>query len=365
MSAVAYLLSPLLFLLHAIPMNILLGGALIGGWSALSRGRAPARLAAWIGGLLPASIGWSALFGVLAIGLRDVAPDMTSLSVVPTEKGSLIVTGAFGGPQWPVPVYALFLIIAAPLALALRRARTRSVRASLSFVLAALCLFVGFLCSFTMNEAERVAQRVGTNVHSPSTWLRAGPSLVPRFTHIMLAAIAVTAMLIALHGLAQRRRDAEYAGWTISYGIRWFTIVTALQMVIGFWLLLAVPEAQRAPLMGGDALATTELVVGILLAVAVLIVMTHAADAENPVPPLIIGASTLFAVLVLMARIRETIQEAYPEAPRFRWPPLSDWIWSFSAEHAIFLIEMGLLAGAGAGMAWWIRRRLGDLPEAG
>lgn len=69
------------------------------------------------------------------------------------------------------------------------------------------------------------------------------PTLVPRYLHFMLGAVAVTSLAVGCHGLYFRRRDPEYATWLIKRASGAFLGVTLLNLGVGAWFLFSLPAA--------------------------------------------------------------------------------------------------------------------------
>lgn len=200
-----------------------------------------------------------------------------------------------------------------------------------------------------------VPRRPGVEIFS--LWLMPGSGLVPWLLHVFLAAIAVAGMIVALHGLIQRKRDASYGDQAVQHGMRWFVIPTALQMVAGFYLLLALPGPVRSRFLGGSPAATAELMVGIVLAIAAFSVVTHATHAAAPRPLLMAGVALLSATLIVMALLRAQVRSGRLEQTLDRLPgphpPPGD-----------VAISLAMMAATGAGMTWWLIRRLRTAPPS-
>jgi hypothetical protein len=91
------------------------------------------------------------------------------------------------------------------------------------------------------------------------------PTVYPRFLHFMVGAVAVGGLWIAL--LGEVRKVDEY----VEVGMKWFTHVTLLNLGVGIWFLLSLPQHVLLGLMGGNLPATLTLVAS-LVAVAMVLV---------------------------------------------------------------------------------------------
>jgi hypothetical protein len=342
------------FLLLMVPMNLLVGGSIIAAATAtFSDDATSRRLVGWLARSFPAAMGWSSIAGLVALYLLDALamPPSSFANTPPPAAGDALVQGRWfpgagvaGG--WPIVPIIVGLVVALSLHafVAWRGGAARS-RAG-SWAIAVSLSAVAALCAAGADTGEQVF--LGTRTAF-------GPSLGPRLLHILLAAVAVSGMLVALHGLSQRRRDEAYGRRAAEIGMRWFAIPTAIQMVVGFYFLLAIPAAARSRLLGGSSVATAELVSGILLAIAAFSVVTHATSAAEPGRPLIAGALLLAATLIVMSLLREQVRFAYVREAYARSP-------GRAPSWAEVAIPLALMAATGARMALWLLGRLRAAP---
>ena len=97
------------------------------------------------------------------------------------------------------------------------------------------------------------------------------PETLARLVHFLLASIAVTGALVMYYSLGMRRREAEEdAGRVAAWGGRLALAPTLLQLAAGVYLLMALPQADRARLLGGDWLAASLLAVSLLATLGLL-----------------------------------------------------------------------------------------------
>ena len=102
------------------------------------------------------------------------------------------------------------------------------------------------------------------------------PEVVSRVAHVWLAAVSVTAAVIM--SLASRLREPS-ADPLIRGGAQAALAATCLQLPIGMWLTMQMPESTREPLVGGDGLATTLFLTS--LGLAMWLVQTLASLAQG------------------------------------------------------------------------------------
>jgi len=67
------------------------------------------------------------------------------------------------------------------------------------------------------------------------------PTLIPRFLHFALGALAVTGLAIGSFGLYYKNKDEGYSQWLIKTGASLFLGITLLQTIVGPWFLFSLP----------------------------------------------------------------------------------------------------------------------------
>lgn len=191
----------------------------------------------------------------------------------------------------------------------------------------ALTLALGllFLNAFTLVNKAVIVQ-------SPALWLQHAaspygifiavrdPQLIPRYLHVLVASVAVGGLCLGvfagrnLRGLERRGASpAELleAATEERKGFSWYTHATALQLVIGTWFLLSLPEAQRRMFLGGDAFAAG------LFALALLAALASLAFARKKRGKAVIA--TVGLAILCMAGMRTLLRisllSAYPSPP--------------------------------------------------
>lgn len=113
------------------------------------------------------------------------------------------------------------------------------------------------------------------------TFLNLGdPQVIPRWLHVILSCLAVGGLALALPSAWSLRRLAREGGDPATAlphlegkrkALRWFFYATLAQIPVGAWFFMALPKAQRALFMGGDALATALFVLSLALTLASLV----------------------------------------------------------------------------------------------
>ncbi len=340
----------LTFLLHVIPMNLVLGGGMVAGWAAL-RGEGFARagrqreaegmraVAGGLAALLPAATAFAVTFGVAPLLFLQVL------------YGQLFYTSsvlmAWG---WLAIVPAVLLGYYGHHALAARDGAPGRATAWLGFGSAAAFLFTAWV--FTMNMTLMLRPERFPGIHAASDlglYLHLDePMLWPRFLHFVVAAFAVTGLTVAYLGAARRRADPALGGAMRDYGVRLFTVATLVEFAVGAWFLSSLPAPVRATFMGGWPGHTSLLAASVLMALVALVV----------VPRSLAGGSTLM-VLTLggMTVIRHRVR-ALMLAPLFvpaALPVRPQW--------AMFAIFAACLVAGIAVVVWMMMRLVAARPR--
>lgn len=171
-----------------------------------------------------------------------------------------------------------------------------------------LLIFLQIMKIFTQNMAllERPEEFYARAVAGPvGTYL--GPhDLVTfaRLTHFFVASLAVAGLGLAILARAWRVEAPELSAWAHRYGVRWFMAGTGVQLLVGLWFLFSLPAEIRDAFLGQDKMATALLAVAVLLAVLAMVAARKSLAASTVA---IVGTISLMAVvrhLVRLARLR-------------------------------------------------------------
>lgn len=291
----------LTFVLHVIPMNVMLGGGLLAGWAAMRgeaferAGRAAdaARMRVITGGLaplLPAATAFTITFGI--------AP----LLFLQTLYGPLFYTSSvLMAWIWLAVVPLAMLAYYGYHALAHRHGALDRQSAGLAFGSAGLFAVVALL--FTLNTTlmlrpERfrglyAASELGLHVNLDE------PTLWPRYLHFLVGAIAIAGLAVAILGAVRAKRDPVVGHAVRSYGLRVFVIATLVEFAVGAWFLFSLPDRVRDVFLGGGPGHTSLLAASVLMAVLALVVS-----------PRSLGGGSLLITLTLcgMAVVRHRVR---------------------------------------------------------
>ena len=115
------------------------------------------------------------------------------------------------------------------------------------------------------------------------------PSLLPRYLHFVLGALAVSGLGLVVLGL--RKREDGLSPVADRTGILLFTGATMLNFGVGFWFLAKLPGPVRLAFVGGNGFATALLGLGMLLPLAAVAHLVMAKGSKSPQRQMLIGVS--------------------------------------------------------------------------
>jgi hypothetical protein len=339
----------LTFFLHLVPMNLVLGGSLLVLWARLRPGL-PVReeVVRWFTAMLPVAVAATVTFGVAALLFSQVL------------YGRLLYTSSILIGWWWLSVIPIVILAYYAVYLSAFRGERWSQRVGLAMSgLTAVCFIaVSFIYSTNMSLMIRPSVFDGKYQSAPwGTNLNLGdPTWFPRWSHMVLGAVAVAALAIAWHGYAAWKRGELPSSQLYRYGIGVFCFATGLNLVVGTVFLLSFPRDLLLELLRYSPAGTTELVAGFATGFVALGLAVLALQARHP--SLFLGgtlAATL-VTLILMLLLRDSIREVSlvgvvqpPSSVEPQWTPI-----------VLFAL---LLAGA-ASTVWWMVRKLGTEPRS-
>lgn len=251
----------LTFPLHLFAMNAMLGAGLVAFVSHLCPGRAHRELSHELAKALPFLVAFTVNLGVAPLLFVNVIYGHLLYS-------STVLMGLYWLAVIPVLIIAYYLAYIYDFSF-------KKLGNLAMFVLLAvlvLLLAVGFIFSNNM-----------TMMIAPASWSRwfttpggsllnlADPTLLPRYLHIITGSLAVGGLFSALYATTVLKSDPEVAEAGRKLGMLLFSWLTLLQLGVGTWFLLSLPQQTLQRFMGGGSAATALLAIGILLAVATLV----------------------------------------------------------------------------------------------
>ena len=332
----------LTFTLHLLPMNFVVGGSIVGAVARVraARGSAEdARLAGWIARAMPIAIASAVTLGVAALLFEQVL------------YGRLFFTSAvLMGWFWLAVIPLLLAGYYGAYALAFGGKDPGVNTVWLATGIAGLFLAIAFVYSNNMSLMLRPFEFVARyQIDGRGLHLATGDAaLVPRFLHMVLGATAVSGLVVAGYGLSVRTRDAAFGTWTIRRGGLWFSTMTGVNLLVGFFWLAMLPRESILRFMGANPGATVVLALGMMLGFGALVTVFMAGSARDPAPLVKTGIGLVVATLVLMVLTRDHVRRAALDTAGFQAVPWTVPQWGPIAVFAV------LLVAAVAVVAWMV-----------
>jgi len=328
------------FFLHALFMNLALGGTLLAAVAQLG-GRTPAHSA--LARRLMGVNGYGISFAITT----GIAP---LLFVQVLYQQYFYPATILIGEMWLLLVAFLMLGYYAVYLYKFRGAPARGTGGGGWLAVAAVL----FLAIAMVHVAVHL-------IHvQPATWARiaarpwsilADPTYFPRLLHFVLAALGFSALVMTWWAVRQAGagRDVELNTAIASHTWKWAIVTTLLQVVDGFVLLMVLPRDVLIGLMRGGAATLFPLGLSVLLGLGLLMML---ARVGNPVakPGLVTGTlGGMILTIAVMAITRHQVRELYlaPASAGSVIPVAPQW-------GNFFLFVLLLLAGL-ATAAYMIR----------
>lgn len=255
-----YILLMLTFLLHLLVMNAMLGGGIIALISSLKGGEQDILLSKEFSYKWPYTIAFAVNMGV--------AP----LLFVQVIYGQFIYTSSILMAVWWFSIIAMLIIAYYGAYIydfkfdALGGLRIFMIELSVGIL-----LLIAFFFTNNMTLMLRPDQWSAFFSNSGGTLLNlSDPTVIPRYFHFVIGAVAVAGLYLALIGHFNFIKSKVNRETLIEKGMRYFTVATAIQIVMGLWFLLSLPREVMLLFMGRSGYGTIMLLLGIVLAFAAL-----------------------------------------------------------------------------------------------
>ncbi|MDT7042375.1 hypothetical protein [Candidatus Nitronereus thalassa] len=302
----------LAFFVHAIFMNLVVGGTFvmviteaIGVVTARGDYR---QLASTLANWLPGFLGVAVVLGVMPLVFVQVlygplfAPTVSILGdhwIVAFLAAMVGYAGLYGYSHWRG-----FLEQRPSLQLAL------GVGISVMFLGVALVFVSASVLMLHPEQWENVRSQGFSAVLSL-------PSLLPRYGHLMLAAMAGMGIFLVCYGLflspsGQAFRDEDpkdrYATWVRQYGVAWTLTGAIPQIVVGPWLLLSLPSFVRGDLVSGQSFGSLAFFLALTAALLSLVLLNAALMVPQARGLAIGGMLSLVVTMCLMMIVRHAVR---------------------------------------------------------
>jgi hypothetical protein len=288
-----YVLLMLTFLLHLLVMNAMLGGGIIALLSSLRQKDKGLLIDREFSYKWPYTIAFAVNLGV--------AP----LLFIQVLYGHFIYTSSILMAAWWLSIIALLILAYYSAYIYDFRfdslGGTRTVFAGFS-VLA--LLFIAFMFSNNMTLMLQPERWSAYFNNAGGTLLNlSDPTLLPRYLHFVIGAIAVAGLYLALIGRFNMLKSKVDPEILQEKGMRYFTMATSVQVVLGLWFLIALPKEVMLLFMGRSAWGTILLVLGLTLA-GVVLYLGHKRQVVKT-------SITVLLLMLVMVLMRDLVRTGY------------------------------------------------------
>ncbi|MBD3233840.1 MAG: hypothetical protein GF315_08970 [candidate division Zixibacteria bacterium] len=329
------------FVLHLIPMNIMLGGLILTGISYYRKSDFHTGLVRRMSKMIPVVVALTITMGIAPLLFLQVLYGQYFYS------SSIIL--AF---PW---LSVIILVMAAYYLVYIHSFRykklSHSSKTAIGWTAAILFAIVGFIYSNEMTLMLTPEKWGAKYFPDPSglTLNLGEPTLFFRYLHFLVGALAVAAFFIACVGLSDKR-EKWFSSKAIKYGAGWFTRFTLVQYLVGILWLIALPADKMMLFMGKDIAGTVLLFLGIILSLGAIMMLNKASQSESPKTLVFSSGIALLATLIFMAIMRDILRNAYI-APHTAMENIPSF---FQASTIIPFIVLLLVA---LGIIYWMMRK--------
>ncbi|MFH0882650.1 MAG: hypothetical protein V2A56_06675 [bacterium] len=258
------ILNGLLFLIHILLVNVVLGGSLIllvtrlrTGGTELGR-----TLSGAVCNKLPATLAMAITIGI--------AP----LLFVQVIYGHLFYSSSVLMGWWWLAVIPALILAYYGIYVHNRMGTSKPQLGTFAIAVSAIIfLYISFTYSNNLTLTERPEVWGAYLGSRGGTLLNIGdPTLFPRWLHFVTASVAIGGLFMAYVWRRRERHGDARASQRVKKGLRVFAYATIVQVVFGFWWLIALPQPIMLEYMGGSIIRTILLMLGILLVFGALAV---------------------------------------------------------------------------------------------
>ncbi len=325
------------FVLHLLAMNTMFGGSVIALIARFKSGRSEhqARLARELGKYIPSLLAATITLGIAPLLFTQVI------------YGHLFYTSTIL-MAWPwfsvvvllIPAYYGFYIIA------FKQNGSTGVR-WLAGLSALFIFFIGFFYTNAMTLMLTPEKWMPLYQGDPAGWNLnwQEATLVPRYLHFVLAALAVAGLLVAGLGFLHWAKERPYAAFLLQTGGKWFAYVNMAQIVVGLWFVVALPRPLMMLLMGKDLLQSVLFAAGFVISLVLIILMIRALKKPDPRKGVLTSMVVTILLVVLMTVQRDLLRDSYL-LPYFKPDTLA-----VQTQWDVLLLFLALFV---AGVALWI-----------
>ncbi|MGE4291195.1 MAG: hypothetical protein AB7E32_03195 [Desulfovibrio sp.] len=199
-----------------------------------------------------------------------------------------------------------------------------------------MMLWIGFMFSNNMTLMLRPEKWLDYFKLEGASFLNLDDrSIYPRYLHFMVASLAVGGLFVALSG--HFAKD----GARVATGMKWFFRATLVNLLVGVWFLMSLPQPIMLKFMGASPLATALLLAGLAGALG----LVWAGLRQKPLAAAVLTVLTV----VFMAITRHNLRAFYLD-PWFKSSELP-----ITGEYSTLMLFLFFLAVGLPCVVWMIR----------
>lgn len=326
------------FFLHIVAMNLMLGGAALALFARFTskgkefRNRVFLDLAKKVPTFLAATI------------TLGIAP----LLFVQVLYGQYFYTSTIL-IAWPWFLVLVLLVVAyyGFYFVAYNGKRRPGISGTVLFGSLALVMLIGFIYTNNVTLMQSPTRWAAKYFANPSGWNLnlSDPTLIPRYLHFMVAAVAIGGLLLVFLALARWKHDRPYAEYLLQFGGKAFMYATMAQFLVGIWFLVSLPRDMRMLFMGDSPLGSALFGIGILGSLVAIFLMSDALRKQN-IRIAAYGVSGIIAIVILtMVIMRDILRDAILE------PYFHPHTFAVKTQWAVLPVFLVLFLG---GVALWL-----------
>jgi hypothetical protein len=285
-----YFLLILTFILHLLLMNTMLGTGIISLVRLIKKRNEPCPVCKDISIKLPYKIAFTINFGVAPLLFLQVLYGQFHY-----------VSSIMMGVYWLSVVGILIIMYYSAYIYDFKYDQWPGLRIYFLTLMVVLALVIAFFFSNNMTIMLNPEKWTGYFDNRSGTMLNLGdPTLIPRYLHFVVASIAVGGLFMAITW--KFKKDPKAALY-IDQGMNWFSYTTLVQIGVGLWFLISLPQEIMLLFMGGSTLHT-----GIFLLALLGVTMILVFSFKKMVWPTAAGLVLTVTFMVLM---RDLVRNAY------------------------------------------------------
>jgi len=252
------ILNGVLFLVHILLVNVVLGGSLILLATRVRTGGS--ELGRTLSGAVPNKLP-TALAMAITIG---IAP----LLFVQVLYGHLFYSSSVLIGRWWLAVIPVLILAYYGIYVHNRTGTSKPLLGTAAIAVSCvLFLYISFVYVNNLTLTERpeawsayLGSRGGTLLNTSD------PTLLARWLHFVTASVAIGGLFMAFVWWRRERHGDARAPLRVQRGLRVFAIATIVQVIVGFAWLISLPRPIMLEYMGGSIARTVLLMLGIVLA---------------------------------------------------------------------------------------------------